>query len=41
MEEAKNIDAMQIDELIGALQTFDTNLDEAKGNKIKGEKSIA
>ncbi|KAK5835007.1 hypothetical protein PVK06_010689 [Gossypium arboreum] len=41
VEEAKNIEAMRIDELIGSLQTFEINLEEAKNGKLKSDKNIS
>ncbi|TYI64156.1 hypothetical protein E1A91_D09G067100v1, partial [Gossypium mustelinum] len=40
IEETKDIDAMRIDELIGSLQTFETNLEEAEKSKLKPKKNI-
>ncbi|KAH1057002.1 hypothetical protein J1N35_035067 [Gossypium stocksii] len=40
IEEAKDTDAMKIDELIGSLQKIKMNLDESKKNKLKDEKII-
>nr|KJB76774.1 hypothetical protein B456_012G106600 [Gossypium raimondii] len=40
IEEAKDINAMCIDELVESLQTFEINLDETKRSKIKREKNI-
>ena len=39
IEEAKDIQTMKLDELMGSLRTFEMNLDENKGGKK--EKSIA
>ncbi|MFQ6636248.1 hypothetical protein Gotur_014053 [Gossypium turneri] len=40
IKEAKDIDFMRIDKLIGSLQTFEINLEEAKKGKPKSEKNI-
>ncbi|KAG8482441.1 hypothetical protein CXB51_024482 [Gossypium anomalum] len=41
IKEANDINAMRIDDLIGSLQTFEINLEEAKKGKSKFEKNIA
>nr|KJB15092.1 hypothetical protein B456_002G159800 [Gossypium raimondii] len=41
IEEAKKIKTMRIDELLGSLQTFEMNLEEAKTRKLKFEKNIS
>ncbi|KAG8478934.1 hypothetical protein CXB51_028939 [Gossypium anomalum] len=41
IEEAKDLESLKIDELIGSLQTFKLNLDESKKVKSKRERSIA
>ncbi|MBA0556211.1 hypothetical protein Golob_026329, partial [Gossypium lobatum] len=39
--EAKEITSLRLDKLIGSLQTFELNLEEAKCDNIKHEKNIA
>ncbi|MFQ6643263.1 hypothetical protein Gotur_017592 [Gossypium turneri] len=41
IEEAKDLESLRIHELIGSLQTFEKNPDEAKPSKGNGDRNIA
>ncbi|KAG8491489.1 hypothetical protein CXB51_014677 [Gossypium anomalum] len=41
IEEAKDIESLEIDELNGFLQTFEMNFKDVKHNKTKGDRNIA